>query len=97
MHRIHFCEIQKDRYGDREDLKRFVVNSVPMVVAHNVPFIVIRDIQNSQNPNQIATNLFRNVMTSNEDEPQKRFNYVHLIINAVDDFLTEINFTPSPL
>ncbi|CAF4547176.1 unnamed protein product, partial [Rotaria magnacalcarata] len=55
MHRIHFCEIQKDRYGDREDLKRFVVNSVPMVVAHNVPFIVIRDIQNSQNPYQIAT------------------------------------------
>ncbi|CAF1121175.1 unnamed protein product [Rotaria sordida] len=48
------------------------IDAALVAVSHNIPFMLICDIQNSQNPNQVATNFFHTIMASNESEQNKR-------------------------
>ncbi|CAF3689036.1 unnamed protein product [Rotaria sordida] len=66
------------------------VNSALSGVAHNIPFMLIRDIQNSRNVKQVATDFFRNIMTSNENESKENPEFT---INAVHS--TKKIFTPT--
>ncbi|CAF1049511.1 unnamed protein product [Rotaria sordida] len=66
------------------------INSALPAVAHNIPFMLIRDIQNSRNVKQVVTDFFRNIMTSNENESKENPEFT---INAVHS--TKKIFTPT--
>ncbi|CAF2637171.1 unnamed protein product [Rotaria sp. Silwood2] len=59
------------------------VDSALVAVAHNIPFMLIRDIQNSQNLKQVATVFLRNITASNDSEPKKDKTNPDFTTNAV--------------
>jgi hypothetical protein len=51
------------------------VNSALVAVAHNIPFMLIRKIQNNQNVKQVATQFLRDIINrSNENEQEENDN-----------------------